>query len=83
MAVLRKFNTFCMQNKNLSSSQTPSESASWGGARSGAGRKSKPHGKSYTFQSTPEVDAFLSSYQGNKTEFINRAILTLAGKSSD
>lgn len=54
---------------------------SWGGARSGAGRKSKPHGKSYTFQSTPEVDAFLSSYQGNKTEFINRAILTLAGQS--
>lgn len=52
-----------------------------GGARSGAGRKSKPHGKSYTFQSTPEVDAFLSSYQGNKTEFINRAILTLAGQS--
>lgn len=34
-------------------------------------------------QSTPEVDAFLSSYQGNKTEFINRAILTLAGKSPE
>lgn len=70
-----------MQNKNLSSSQTPSESQSWGGARSGAGRKSKPHGQSYTFRSTPEVDAFLSSYKGNKTEFINRAILALAGGS--
>ena len=72
-----------MQNKNLSSSQTPSESPSWGGARSGAGRKSKPHGQSYTFRSTPEVEAFLSYYQGNKTEFINRAILTLAEKSPE
>ncbi len=45
------------------------------------GRKPKAHGKSYTFKSTPEVEAFLSSYEGNKTEFINRAVLALAGQS--
>lgn len=67
-----------MQTKKLSSS---SESPSWGGARSGAGRKPKAHGKSYTFKSTPEVDALLSSYEGNKTELINRAILALAEQS--
>jgi hypothetical protein len=47
----------------------------WGGARSGAGRKARPHGKSYTFRSTPEVDEVLSAYEGNKNEFINKAIL--------
>ena len=62
-----------MQNKNQKSA-----SSSWGGARAGAGRKPKAHGKLYAFQSTPEVDAFLSSYEGNKTEFINRAILALS-----
>lgn len=62
-----------MQNKNQDSPST-----SWGGARLGAGRKPKPHGKLYAFQSTPEVDAFLSSYEGNKTDFINRAILALS-----
>ena len=67
-----------MQTKNSSSS---SDTPSWGGARSGAGRKPKAHGKSYTFKSTPEVDAFLSSYEGNKTEFINQAILAFAGQS--
>ena len=36
-----------------------------------SGRKPKAHGKSYTLKSTPEVDAFLSSYEGDKTEFIN------------
>lgn len=46
----------------------------WGGSRKGAGRKSVEHGKNYTFRSTPEVDAFLSSYQGNKNQFINEAI---------
>lgn len=51
------------------------DKTTWGGARSGAGRKAKPHGKSYTFRSTPEVDAVLSAYGGNKNEFINKAIL--------
>ena len=68
-----------MQNKKLTSSQ---DSTSWGGARPGAGRKPKAHGKSYAFQSTPEVDAFLTSYKGNKTEFINRAILAFAGQQT-
>lgn len=68
-----------MQNKKLTSSQG---STSWGGARPGAGRKPKAHGKSYAFQSTPEVDAFLTSYKGNKTEFINRAILAFAGQQT-
>lgn len=47
----------------------------WGGARQGAGRKARAKGKSYTFVSTPEVDALLSSYEGNKTELINSAVL--------
>jgi hypothetical protein len=47
----------------------------WSGSRSGAGRKAKPHGKPYTFLSTPEMDAILSAYEGNKNEFINKAIL--------
>ena len=50
------------------------ESANWGGARQGAGRKSMDAGKHYTFRSTPKVDDFLSSYEGNKTKFINDAI---------
>lgn len=47
----------------------------WGGAREGAGRKARAKGRSYTFVSTPEVDALLSSYEGNKTELINAAVL--------
>ena len=41
---------------------------------SSAGRKPVEHGKSITFRATPEVDAFLSSYKGNKAKFINDAI---------
>ncbi len=47
----------------------------WGGSREGAGRKARAKGRSYTFVSTPEVDALLSSYEGNKTELINGAVL--------
>lgn len=51
------------------------QNSEWGGARQGAGRKARAKGKSYTFVSTPEVDALLSSYEGNKTELINGAVL--------
>ena len=54
--------------------QNSSPSSSWGGSRAGAGRKPVEHGKSITFRATPEVDAFLSSYKGNKAKFINDAI---------
>ncbi len=58
-----------METKNSSS-----EPKSWGGAREGAGRKPVEHGKNYTFRSNPAVDAILTSFEGNKTQFINEAI---------
>lgn len=58
-----------METKNSSS-----DSKNWGGAREGAGRKAVEHGKNYTFRSTPAVDAILTSFEGNKTRFINEAI---------
>ena len=60
-----------MENKNSSSSN----SNNWGGARQGAGRPKKVKGKIYAFTSTPDVDAFLSTYEGNRAAFINEAIL--------
>lgn len=54
--------------------QNSSSPSSWGGSRTAAGRKPVEHGKSFTFRETPEVDAFLSSYEGNKAKFINDAI---------
>ena len=66
----------CMQNKNPKSA-----SSSWGGARAGSGHKPKDHDKAYAFKSWSEIDAFLSTYEGNKTEFINRIIFTIAGQS--
>ncbi len=59
-----------METKNSSSS----DSKGWGGSRQGAGRKAVEHGKTYTFRSTPAVDAFLSAYEGNKNSFINEAV---------
>ncbi len=59
-----------METKNSSSS----DSKKWGGSRAGAGRKAVEHGKTYTFRSTPAVDAFLSAYEGNKNSFINEAV---------
>ena len=61
-----------MENKNSSSS---SDSKGCGGARSGAGRKAIPHGKTYNFRSTPEVDAILATIEGSKVKYINDAIL--------
>lgn len=46
-----------------------------GGRWEGAGRKAIPHGKAVTFRTTPEVDALLDSYTGNKTAMLNAAIL--------
>ena len=60
-----------MEDKDLSST----DSKSWGGACSGAGRKAVPHGKAYNFRSTPEVDEILSALGSNKCKFINDAIL--------
>ncbi|MBR1801051.1 MAG: hypothetical protein IJ767_06090 [Bacteroidaceae bacterium] len=51
---------------------------SWGGARSGAGRK-RTAVKSCTFYATPEVAAILAGIEGSKSEFINRCILRAAG----
>lgn len=61
---LRKYNDF-MEDKKTA----------WGGTREGAGRKARAKGRTYTFVSTPEVDALLSSYEGNKTELMNSAVL--------
>lgn len=47
---------------------------SWGGARIGAGRKKMEHGKVYAFRSSVEVDALLSSYDGNRNALINEAV---------
>ena len=54
-------------------------SENWGGARAGSGRKAKEHGRAITFKTNPEVDALLSSYEGNKTQLINDAILQYLG----
>lgn len=53
------------------------EQKSWGGARKGAGRPKKGT-KYYNFMALPEVDAILSSLEGNKSEYINNAILAYA-----
>lgn len=49
----------------------------WGGRREGAG-KPKTHGKRYGFAALPEVEAILESHEGNKSDFINAAILYYA-----
>lgn len=46
----------------------------WGGARHGAGRKSKGV-KPMSFNATPEVVQFFSSFQGNKSQFICDCII--------
>ena len=48
-----------------------------GGARKGAGRKPREHGRAYTFWSTPEVEAVLESVKA-KTSFLNEAVMLLA-----
>lgn len=55
--------------------ETDEKGASWGGKRSGSGRKKINHGKYYGFNSTPEVEAILESLTTSKTQFINQAIL--------
>ena len=50
----------------------------WGGARKGAGRKRIPHGKTYAFNPTLEVEAFLAAYGGPKAAFINEAVVFYA-----
>ena len=52
--------------------------SNWGGKRENAGRKKKYLGKYYGFNSTMEVDAILQGVTGNKTDFINEAILHFA-----
>ncbi len=47
----------------------------WGGKRLGAGRKGGKVEKKITFGAIKEVVDFLSTYEGNKNEFINKAIL--------
>lgn len=53
------------------------EKSGWGGRREGAG-KPKTHGKRYGFAALPEVEAILESHEGNKSDFINAAILYYA-----
>lgn len=55
-------------------SEKSSVKKSWGGSRPGSGRKRVEHGRAYTFRSTPEVDALLSAYGGNRNTLINEAI---------
>lgn len=50
-----------------------------GGKREGAGRKSKV-AKNMTFGAIQEVADFFSTYEGNKNEFINQAILAYIKK---
>lgn len=51
----------------------------WGGKREGAGRKSKV-AKNMTFGAIQEVVEFFSTFEGNKNEFINKAILAYIQK---
>lgn len=58
--------------------ETNEEKKSWGGARTGAGRK-KTRGKSYQFAATPENQAAIENLAAttpgfNRTDFINAAI---------
>lgn len=49
----------------------------WGGKRENAGRKGKVE-KKITFGAIKEVSDFFDTYEGNKNEFINKAILAYA-----
>ena len=51
----------------------------WGGKREGAGRKSKV-AKNMTFGAIQEVVEFFATFEGNKNEFINKAILAYIQK---
>lgn len=51
----------------------------WGGKRENAGRKGKIE-KKMTFGATKEVVEFFGTYEGNKNDFINKAILAYAGR---
>ena len=51
---------------------------SWGGARSGAGRKRK-YAKSVFFGATQEVADILDRLEENRSDFINRCILQATG----
>lgn len=46
----------------------------WGGKRENAGRKGKIE-KKITFGAIKEVSEFFDTYEGNKSDFINKAIL--------
>lgn len=46
----------------------------WGGKRENAGRKGKRE-KKITFGAIKEVSEFFDTYEGNKNDFINKAIL--------
>lgn len=50
-----------------------------GGKREGAGRKSKIE-KNVTFGAIKEVTDILTALEGNKNEFINKAIIEYAKK---
>ena len=50
------------------------ESKSWGGARSGAGRKKK-YAKNVFFGATQEVADILEQIEGNRSDFINECII--------
>lgn len=49
----------------------------WGGAREGAGRKKK-YAKTFFFSATQDVADILDSVEGNRSDFINRAIAAYA-----
>lgn len=45
-----------------------------GGARTGAGRKNM-HKRPMSFKFIPRVYNYLKSYQGNKTEFVEKLVM--------
>lgn len=55
------------------------QTKNWGGKRENAGRKGKIE-KKITFGAIKEVSDFFDTYEGNKNEFINKAILAYAGR---
>lgn len=59
-----------------------SSKPSWGGARSGSGRK-KTAVKYYSFGATKEVADILEALDGSKTEYIIRCILFAQGRMSE
>lgn len=77
MAARPFFEVWLVRQKYKKMDTQEKKKGSWGGRREGAG-KPKTHGKRYGFAALPEVEAILESHEGNKSDFINAAILYYA-----